>query len=180
MEIIDILTPIYTNCPTFVVNRADPHGWVQVWPPVNVLYRNSNTDYKFQNGDNLILLSAGFILPECFVMADTPKAGTSIAANEMQLFVYKGTSLIPPHVGLLPGVGNRGVVVLPMENYEIALNIFCDMSTLLTALAGATFAIQGTCYLNNISMQNIPVGLDGTTQHIIPFIKVLHSLPIIP
>jgi hypothetical protein len=176
-ELIDILTPLYANCPTFTVNTGGPLSVATT--PTNILYRNSALYYKFQNGDNIILLSAGFVLPENFVLADTNKGGTSVAANEMQLYVYKQSSLVPPPVGLLPGLGDRGVLVIPMESYEVNANIFCDMSTLLAALAGEDFVIQGNLYVNNISMLNVPVALNATTQHIIPFIKVLHNLPMI-
>jgi len=185
-EIIDILMPKYSECPAFVVNVNAATHKVPVTPFIpdddtaqGFLYVSGSASTliaRFQSKDNLRILSAGFYIPECFTPAnDSSKGDVAIPLNELMLLVKKSDYTFS---SVLPGLGPRGVLPIPFLNYEIALDIFSNIAG-VTLLADDCFYLQNILYCNDISMVGVPTVLNGDTIKVIPFIKVLHTKPII-
>jgi len=176
-EKVDILMPKYSQCPYYTVNTG---GVVSVASSVSSSIPMYVSDVsalmgKFSEKDNIRLLTCGFYIPESYTMADTVKANTKLAGNELSLSVYKTG---PVAVGPLPGLGPRGVIGIPFANYEMALDIYCDMSSLVLG-ADNFFYIYCAIFANDLSMVGVPTALNGSTPRIIPFIKILHTRDII-
>jgi hypothetical protein len=187
-EIIDVLTPKYADCPYFNVTAPATSSvkTAVVHHTPFFFYvdgTSGNLFGRFQNRDNIRLLSAGFYIPEGFQQANTPKIATSIAANEILFEVYKSDKTTPS--APLPGLGARGVIALPFANYEMTYDIYCDMSdsTAIPLLADNDFYLKADVFFGLISMIGVPAllntGVGDEPIKIIPFIKVLHTLPII-
>lgn len=242
-EIIDILTPKQSQCLQFTVVAPATAGNIAI----ESVYDPGVTDFRlyvdgisgvygrFQSRDNIRLLTAGFYIPECFTLSSqwlgakspNPKADTSIAINELTITVLKSDLTVSAP---LPGLGSRGVIGLPFSNYEMAFDLFCDMShdaptglstfnntAALPAnpaigdaykaqvsangwvinhyyewsgaawidISGVPLLADNAFYLNaflqtaDVSMISVPTLLNGQVVRIVPFIKVLHSLPLI-
>lgn len=244
-EIIDVLTPLQSQCPAFTVVAPATAGYLAVEPayPVTPNFKmyvdgpmGLGVYGRFQSRDNIRLLTAGFYIPESFTLSNqwygasspTPKPDSAMAANELVINVFKSDGTT--NTGPLPGLGARGVVGLPFANYEMAFDIFCDMSkapptgvstfnntvalpvspavgdtykALVTAngwtanryyewsgaawidVSGVALNADNEFYLGaqlitaDVSMIGVPSLLNGQVIQLIPFIKVLHSLPII-
>lgn len=101
-----------------------------------------------------------------------------------------------PFVDYLPGYGssNNGQFMIPFPNYEVALDLFCDIANLqsradlggppglntrFATIVDNYYYIEAALYCNNISMIGVPAALDTKVISIIPFIKVLHTKPLI-
>jgi hypothetical protein len=118
-------------------------------------------------------------------MSDTVTTDTVSPCNTVQIYVDNKSHQF---VNFLPGVGSSdgGIVPIPFPNFEVALDVYCDMAN-LGPLAGVSTAILtndeyhiraiATCM--NISMIGVPLALNGSIVKIIPFIKVLHTLPML-
>lgn len=170
MEIIDILIPNAGGGGTFTVNVAASS--VPLFAPLifNKMYTPSGKGL-FARGDNLIILSAGYIMPESFVMANQtgkPAAAIALVAHKN----IAGTDI------LITSFGNSGSVYVPFVNYEISIGVFVDTENLLI---NEDFYLQSVFPGNSlgaepeISMNNVPAAFDGLTFEVMPFIKVLHN-----
>lgn len=174
-EIIDTLIATKVNTPWFTVNLAAANKRVFVVDGLAPCFMmNSSLKYYFQPGDNLILLNVGYYIPESFCTTQ------SIApANPVFPFAHFTVVDAADVVkGVLPGLGNLGGIILPFENYEGAYNVYSDVNSLYNA---GKYKLSVIMFFNHtcISMINVPADLDGKTFYIFPFIKVLHSLPMI-
>lgn len=138
--------------------------------------------YEFRNGDNFEILSAGYHIPENFVMAQYDTAG----AGEFMLPIM---FLQADPVGAAPAIpvqqfGNNGTLRMPFEEYEISLGSFVDIEALGVTGTGGGFSLQMlfpyTVGLDNprVSMINVPPALDGEIIQVTPFIKVRHNFPL--
>lgn len=176
-EIIDILTPNYTDCPYYTVNTGAKSVALGAGAAIKMYVSGaSSLIAKFQSKDNLRIISAGFYIPENFVLAETNTGGAPyIPLNQLQLFVYNST---PAETAKMPGCGGRGVIPIPFSNYELTLDIFCDISS-LTLNADNYFYIYSTLWANRLSMVGVPAAFDTDHIHAIPFLKILHTFPII-
>jgi len=142
-EIIDVLTPLQSQCPYFEVVSPASAGNLAVEPvyPVTPDYRmyvngpsGSGVYGRFQSRDNIRLLTAGFYIPESFTLSSQwygasspdPKPDDAMAANELLINVIKsdGSTVAGP----MPGLGARGIIGLPFANYEMAFDIFCNIA----------------------------------------------------
>ncbi len=177
MEIIDILSPNFDDCPNFTVNNAV--NFVQVINIIEMEFKACNlAASKFRRGDNFTILSCGFHIPERFVVYSYNDTGaTNFSAPILQLSGTVGGGAIP----LLP-FGNNGQLKLPLPNYEISLG--CTIETESQGLIDPLgFSIKG--YFPTIidslqiSMVDVPAVLNGIKFSIVPFIKVLHNFQLV-
>lgn len=175
-EIIDTLIATKVNTPWFTVNLAAANKRVFVNDGMAPCFMmNSSLKYYFQPGDNLLLLNAGYFIPESFTTTETMAPADPVFPF-MHIQVANAAGVAK---GNLPGLGDLGGIIMPFENYEGGYNIYSDVNSLYNA---GKYKLSGMMFFNStmISMINVPADLDGKTFYIYPFIKVLHSLPMIP
>lgn len=177
MERIDILTPELNDCASFVVNTAV--NSVVVTPPAlsDKIFYSGNDGYKFEKGDNLIILSAGYFIPERFVLFGYQNAGINKNCTPQLFLQLKGSG---GGTQVIWQFGSDGRLNLPFPNYEFSIGTFVDSIAL--GMTDATFSIVGTLPFPGdvdrllISMVDVPAALNGLTFQLIPFVKVLHTL----
>lgn len=121
-EKIDILALLPLDSPYFTVDTTKLA--VQMITPGGYVMRRSGGYSTFQAGDNITVLSAGYIMPESFTMASNPanKQQTCPAIN------LGAQSIIPGHTAIkyFDNFGLSGIQ-LPLENYETPLGVFVDI-----------------------------------------------------
>lgn len=176
MEIIDILAPTYAELPYFTVDtRAGVNSVaVNAYAGAELSFLlNAKSQSRFQPHDNLILMSAGIVLPEMFTFASY----TNGAATSLSVFsplIYDDTDTLKAN---FPGAES---IAIPMENYEVALGVFANFHDL-----NVQIGVNSSYYriglkdtdVNRVSMINVPTALNDLVIKVIPFIKVLHTLP---
>lgn len=173
-EIIDILNLKITESPNFVVNTAINSVSLNNCG-TQFIFRNASNKRWFHQGDNIIILSVGFYLPESFVMAQRPAAGLNRALFEFTLG-SDDTSLA--NYRPADAFGGSGNIFIPFPNYEMSIGTYIDAELYLQA---DDYVLIGT-FGNNanpieISMINVPAALNGDTIYLTPWIKVLHNKP---
>lgn len=179
-EIVDILTSKYDDASYFTVKVGAASGYVAVTATGGTMgVWGSVGQYSiFNERDNIRLLTAGFYIPESFTTADWyTKSGPEVPSNSLQISVYNTSHA---KIAYLPGYGssNNGQFIIPFPNYEHALDLYCDMANLTGPMPSNKFYLKGALYCNNISMIGVPSALDGKRIAVIPFIKILHNLPL--
>lgn len=175
MEIIDILTPDNDNLPYFTVNTAVKYVNVASITGFGSPMSCGNAAYKkFTRGDNFIILSAGYFIPERFTIFEyTDVLTTKYSAPIMGLLAKVGGLYLPVNT-----FGNGGYLKIPFPNYEFSLGTFVD--TELNNFTTSTFELS--LYFTmpsdmlSISMIDVPAALNGEVIKITPFIKILHNL----
>lgn len=178
MQIVDILAPDPAECPSFVVDTAaksvdlDPYG-----AGVTTMVAGGGTSL-FVRGDNFVLLSCGYWIPESFTLANYETATGDYPLPIMALFGLPTGAGVP--IALF-NIGSNGMVRMPFPNYELSLGVFTnaednnfDNSFVLQSLFPRTSGIDRP----QISMMNVPAALHGDTFKVIPWIKVLHNTPL--
>ena len=184
-EHIDIMTPAVDRGAQFTVNIAAPSvPIVPVPAAISTLYSGDGKS-EFVHNDNYIILSVGYLIPESFCIAnyDIPSVpADNMAVPQVLLSAYGLVSLV--HHPVL-GFGTDGQMRLPFPNYEFSVGIFIDVNTghsPFISSEGFELRLQFPVYPGaeqaNISMQNVPAGLDGQVIYVTPFLKVLHNLPL--
>lgn len=178
----ELLTPVKAELPYFVVDTSDPVAVPSVPLQGNGIgntyfsFGNQNPDTWFRADDNIILVSYGFIMPENFVMATLP-ATTTMGSNIISLLVYTNGARNRYFKEIS---GSTGFLSCPAENYEWAINCFMRPSDNnivdFWKLTGDMDLAGGVA--PRVSMQGVPSGLNGTTQYIIPFVRVIHNFPL--
>ena len=176
-EIIDIMTPKFSECPTFTVNVAVNNvPIVKTIPNTMTHYAGGGTS-KFVRGDNFTILSVGIYIPDYFVTCDYESAGAGDFSSPV-IFLCG----LPQGAGVpiaLFNVGANGLIRLPFSNYEMSLGVFTDVEA--NNFNQPTFELQSqypfTSGLDDptIAMNGIPPSLNGITYTVVPFIKVLHN-----
>jgi hypothetical protein len=172
-EIIDVLRPDIGGGGLFTVDNTVLS--VPMFAPLvfNKMYATTGNGL-FQRGDNIIILSAGYIMPESFVMANQsgkPAAAISLVAQKN---ISGANILVEPF-------GNAGQIAIPFANYEMSIGVFIDTERLLidddfymcSVFPGGSLTVEP-----EISMINVPASLNGITMEAFPFIKVLHNIPL--
>lgn len=179
-EIIDILTPQEPDCPGFVVNTAAPTGAVPIIQPIpgaSVVYYAGAGASRFARGDNFTLLSAGYFIPERFVLHNYDTAGTS--SDSTPIWQLQGLPLGAGVPISLFNVGVNGAIRVPMPNYEFSFGVFVDVEAnnfvQPTFQLVAVFPLVSGLDNPQISMVDVPAALNGVIFRIIPFLKVLHN-----
>jgi hypothetical protein len=170
-NIIDIICPALAKCPSFVANNAVDD--VAATVPVAPHYAgNSAGKSIFSKGDSLQLLSIGYKLPEAF---------TSLVVvsplDSLSIVVYGVTS---GFIYLYPNLA-LSTTFVPMEGYELVTDVFFDCALATGAGPGLLkedykISVTLDTFLY-VSMLGAPAALNGKTFYIVPYLKVLHSLP---
>lgn len=121
-EKIDIFTLLPLDSPYFDVDTTKLSVPIQRPSIVAVKMYRSGGLSKFQPGDNFTILSAGYTLPESFVMASPPSnmEQTTPAIN------LGASSIIHPGIKYFDNLGLSGIQ-LPLENYETPLGVYVDI-----------------------------------------------------
>ncbi len=179
MQLIEIMQPRISDCPKFTVNNA-----VNFVPVTNMatekVFWSGASRSTFATGDNLIILSAGYFIPENFALWNMENLnGVEEPTVQLRLRLKESGGVYWD----INGFGSGGVLPLPFPNYEISLGGFVD--TVNLGLSDPTFTLTG--YMNydsttatpdrmQISMINVPAALNGVVFYIIPFVKVMHTL----
>ena len=179
MEFIEIMQPRISDCPKFTVNNA-----VNFVPVTNMLAESvfySGSSYSvFTTADNLIILSAGYFIPENFVLWNMEDAsGVKEPTIQLRLRLKENTGTFWD----IRGFGSGGTLPIPFPNYEISLGGFVNTKDL--GLNQTTYQLTGIMNYDSttatpdrmqISMVNVPAALNGTIFYIVPFVKVMHSI----
>lgn len=174
-EIIDVLSCDTESCAIFTVNTAVESVVVPVGLS-RILY-NGNGKFKFAAGDNFILMSMGFILPEQFTFfKDAP--------NNHACFEIQPWGLTSNFPYFFQNLGSR--VLLPLENYELGIGTYFECEECKRVVDPSKTLLTEDFQLNinfrkipNISMLNVPAAYNGKTFYIIPFVKILHNIALV-
>lgn len=172
MEYIDTLLATSANTAKFTVDIAAVNKRVSVTDSTAPCFMvNASGNPYFQKNDNLVILTAGYYIPESFITTLNP--GTPVVLPVLRLGVYDPDG---DPIGNMPGLGNLGNIILPFENYEGVYNIYSDIASLTV---DTLYKVSGVLFFNScmISMVNVPADLDGREFKIYPFIKVAHTMP---
>lgn len=177
-EIIDIITVQRDKSQYFTVNNAAAAGYIDLLEPAAPDYTLSNPigRKRFREGDAFSILSSGIIIPEFFqVWKQADLIGLQpLLINKLLL---KGLSGVYYKIDVL---GTDSDYYLPMENYELSLDIFVDLPKQLSpAGVPCTEAFNLLTYKSDalISMQMVPAAYNGKKFLFSPFFKILHNFP---
>jgi hypothetical protein len=134
--------------------------------------------YWFRPNDNLLLLSGGVIYPYNYSPSIEPP---SVFYEYYALHVIGAIAASGP-IAQITGAG--GDLEFPSSNYELSTNIFIPWPA--AALIGPPpgvavdkLLLRGRITGGRVSMIASPAALDTSTQVPIPFVKVLHTLPMV-
>lgn len=177
MEHIEILTPKTTELPYFTVNRAVDYVDVVSTGLYTTLYSGQGSS-SFSRGDNFIILSAGYFIPERFQLYGYSETGAMLTPSPLMYFtVLKQAGIHQP----VHHIGNDGTIRIPFPNYEFSLGAFVHVEGLI--ITSTTFKLEMTFpYVNadpdrlRVSMIDVPIALDTKTFKIIPFVKISHTV----
>lgn len=187
-EIVDVLQTPFDSSAQFTVNLAVDYVPLNQAAGVGPFIFLAGTGQSiFPKGDNLIILSAGYVLPESFVMAayDNTEPIFGMISPAMTLLVEDA---VTGNSTLCWQFGRDGVFRFPMNNYEIAIGTFVNPRTLSRPGPIENAFVLKTYFPTipllavdrpNISMMGVPAALDGKTFHVPVFLKVLHNLSIV-
>jgi hypothetical protein len=128
----------------------------------------------FQQGDSLLVQTIGIIMPIQFCLWPPENAGEKQGAVPILLQgQYSGGTKFDFTVF------GSSHFIFPMENYEVAINGYFDASA-TTGKYKIIFDLpKSGSQKMRVSMVNVPAALNGLTFYIVPFIKVLHNLPMV-
>lgn len=172
-EIIDVLMPKISLCPYFVVDTTGPDSVpvIDAAIPIMTLYSGDVSKPTFVRGDNVVMLSIGYFIPDNFISFELP--GPNYAVPSWKMYMYKVTTAVSSP---LTQFGVSGTIQSPFPNYEMAMGIFLDVN----AIAADDFRLQIAMATNNmISMVGAPAVLNTKTFHVVPFVKILHNFPLV-
>jgi hypothetical protein len=180
-EIIDVLTLLPSKMQKFTVNTAVDYVATAfpAAPPLTLF--NANGKGTFTNGDNFSILSAGIIFPEAFTPWKDP-ADLGILGLPVNNIFIKGASGDFYHIDVIGDVDN---LFLPMENFELNMDIFVKCKNQENIAHPGTFLNENFFLVTDntntikVSMKGIPAALNGKVLSIQPFFKILHNLPLI-
>lgn len=177
-EIIDVLSPRLADCQSFTVDTTGP-DYVECVDPGQVALKNAFNVGTFKKGDNIIILSAGFVIPEMFTLW---KPVADANSNMQYILIPKGTTTL--HQYNNPNFQDG--LYIPLENYEFGIGTFFEVEKAQDIVDGSgsllTEDFQLMLQYNlavpfpKISMKNVPAVYNGEVFRIVPFFKVLHTL----
>lgn len=169
-EIIETLQVNPANGYNFTVNTAVNEVLLNMTLGVKFL-ENPSTFCKFQDGDNITFLSAGFLLPYSFGPSlNLDAAGDPILPwTQIQAEKKVGGAVVP-----LPGI--PAASFLPFANYEYMLGVFSPVSSMSYGEVRLLYTFARPI---GISMVNVPAALNTLVLPVIPWVKILHNLPLL-
>lgn len=181
MEVIDVLTPGVTTGAHFTVNLAVDSVNLASFSGVPEFLYAGNGGTLFALGDNFVVLSIGYFVPERFVLAEFGGTGNMPVATA-QLFFYDNVTTVETEVG---GLGDDGMIRVPFANYEMSVGTFVrpaqnrveDIPSPVTNpfRLKMKFPITSMGLTPQVSMINVPAALDGKDINVTPFVKILHN-----
>lgn len=179
MEIIEIMTPELTGCANFVVNNAVDSVVLNTPAAPSIMY-SGNNGHKFTNGDNFLILSAGYYIPERFTIYGHQSVDPNKSCTPQMLLRVNedpaGFSFV------VDQFGNDGALNIPFPNYEFSIGTFIEIEqfSLSTPLFNIAVDFPNSIDPDKplISMIDVPAALNGKTFYVIPFIKILHNIPL--
>jgi|WetSurMetagenome_2_1015567.scaffolds.fasta_scaffold03637_14 hypothetical protein len=179
-EIIDVLSPRLADCFSFTVDTTGP-DYVAVVDPGQVSLKNTYNVGSFKAGDNLLIMSAGFVMPEMFTLWK-PVAD----ANPLLQYILIPVGNTTGHQYRLTNISDG--LFMPLENYEMGIGTFFDVETAVDIVDGTGSLLNEDFILKiqfniayplpKVSMKNVPASYNGEVFSIVPFLKVLHNLRI--
>jgi len=179
-EIIDILSPLLADCQSFTVDTSGP-DYVTCVDYGQVALKNAYQVGSFTRGDNIIILSAGFVLPENFTLW---KESADINPNMQYIVMPVGATTL--HQYACPNFQDG--IFIPLENYEIGIGTFFEVETARDIVDGTgslltenfTLKLQYNLAIPfpKISMKNVPTAYNGKVFRVVPFLKILHNFRI--
>ena len=163
-EIIDLLFVPDDQAMTFVVDTAVSFVVATNVFPVNGFMDVGAGDLKFQQGDNLKILSFGINIPYGFELYHTQVTQLD---PKLVWWLWNATTQVsfplrPPELWF------------PFLNYEMSYGRFVESTLLLN-----DFKLRAQPNPITISMLNIPAALNGETIYIKPWAKVAHTLELV-
>ena len=166
-EIIDILTLDTADAQRFTCDNTQYS--VPLPAIVNFkTFKNPVSNKTFRNGDNFHISAIMAVFPEAFTIYKDP-AGLTKALPLLNLALYgvSGTFYY------LPGIANQSGIFLPAENYEVAVDIFCNVTA---AGINENFTIVSAGFSNcPIAMTGSPAAYNGKTFIVSPVLKIVHN-----
>lgn len=177
MDRIDILTPELSQCPYFDVNIAVTKVVLNSVILGNPTLYSGNDEYKFTKGDNFIILSAGYFMPERFVIWGYQNAG---AAKNCVPWMFLNARGSGGGTQIIWQFGSNGRLNIPFPGYEFSLGTF--VNTIELGLTDATYSLELRFPFESdadkleISMLDAPALSNGERFYCVPFVKVLHTL----
>jgi hypothetical protein len=178
-EYIDILCHKADEKSTFTVDTTGPL-FVNVSAGSSLkMYAGENS--KFARYDNFRLLSVGIALPESFTFSQVVAGGTKL--NTGILVEISGWDVTNASTFSLPFSGGGGAILVPLENYEMPLDVFVNMENLKAVCSGpfqilASITVLDSGTYPRVSMVGVPAALNATVQSITLFMKILHNSPL--
>jgi len=190
-ERLDILVPTKrteaaAHLYNFVVDNAAVTGMVGVnlpaGPPADFGYLyNCENSYIFSKGDNFIVNTFGLIMPLSFQLDRS-----TVTTNPLLFFSLIAHGVTTGKLYYLKELGataSSSASYGVMENYDTPLDIFVDVQNqaLVTGsnLKDERFYLTLTIgYDISVSMIGVPDSLNGTTQLLTPYVKLLHTFPL--
>lgn len=175
-EKIDILMHQGDDAAFFTVDTAV--GSVLLQPAVNATpggfarFQRADGNYSFQNGDNMLILSMGFVLPLGFELDESLDDTGDMISPSIETRVEQTPS---------------GAVITPLpkmfmpllNNYEISIGNWHEIPDVDPDTG---FELWGHLPvvgdILKISMVNVPADFDESIFHVPCFIKISHTLEI--
>jgi len=186
-EVIDIMQTNFAVSPTFTVDLLVDSVPLEPAAGGPHSLRGGSGQGNFVSGDNLIILSAGYVLPEGFTMAEYDNTEVVYGLVSPSIFLLV-TDVVTLATSQCWQFGTGGVFRFPMHNYEVSIGTFINPRILdrpgpiLNAFSlQCEFPYIPTLAVDrpNVSMMNVPAALDGKTFHVPVFLKVLHNIELL-
>lgn len=178
-EMLDIIAPSYANLDSFTVDTTV--DTVSLVAGAGTPYAGNRAGgFIFNKGDSFRLISAGIIIPEAFTFYRDVAQNTPLPILDM---IPWGVTTGQPYYN--PN-WSGGAQYIPMENFECVFDNFFDCKQAINQidptknLTFENFRIQ--LYFSialKISMLGVPATLHGKSFKVTPFLKILHSIPLV-
>jgi len=147
--------------------------------PLSSYLENGAGRRTFQAGDYFILSSYGIMLPENF----TFYGPFGLPVMEVYGWVIPALLGFTLPVFQRPAVGFNPSLLITEENKEHPIEGFCDYNQFKIDVSQApvttNFILQAPIGVCHISMLNVPDDANLKVYRIVPFVKVIHNLPLL-
>lgn len=121
--------------------------------------------YKFAKTDKFRILSFGILMPHGLQFANE--------GGDVPPILYVGGN---SNLGVPYFFDQVSYMHVPWGEYEVAADNFVDWSNAPTA--ATWLSIEGQLYSGQVSMVGVNAALNGQVFYTIPYVKVLHNLPL--